>query len=158
MTTIADRISKRWEVHHPALLSAATLVAVLWRGDLAYSYAEASKWHLDQMYTAVFTISTVVTAFLFTFYTFIITGDRGFLAASRSSLPFRQTVDYTLRAIVVGSVLSVATIPMLVVQPVLLKGDLWMFFAAVWAALTVWAVSSFIRAAYLFAIFVGKQH
>lgn len=158
MSTLADRVAKRWEIHHPAIMGGGTLAAVLWRGDLAYAYAEANKWHLDQLYTAVFTVSTVVTAFLFTFYTFIITGERGFLAASRTSIYFKQTVGYTLRAIVVGSLLSAATIPMLVIQPVILAGDPWLFFTAVWAALTVWAGASFTRAAYLFAIFVGKQH
>lgn len=157
MSILTNSAARRWEVHHPLVLSAAAFAGVMWLGDDLYRYATAEKWHLDQAYTTVFTLATVFTAFLFTFYTFIVTADRGFLEAARTSSYFQQTVTYTLRAIVIGSVLCLFTIPMLVVQPAPTTGDPWLIIAAMWAGLTVWAAASFVRAAYLFSIFVANQ-
>lgn len=156
MATRTDRALKRWEIHHPMILSAGTLGAVLWYGPEVFAYAELQQWHIDQLYTCVFTYSTVLTAFLFTFYTFIITGDRGFLTAARETIYFKQTIGYTMKAIMTGAVLSLASVPMLIVQPTPIAGDPWMAYAALWAALTVWSVASFVRAARLFAVFTNR--
>ena len=156
MATVADNVQLRWEIHHPTILALATFVAAMWWGPGAYAHAAKEQWHVDQLYTCVFTLSTVITAFLFTFYTFIITGDRGFLSASRNTTYFKQTISYTFKAIVTGALLAGASIPMLVVQPTPKAGEPWMFAAAAWAALTVWSVSSFVRAAWLFAIFARQ--
>jgi|SRR6185312_2135825 len=156
MTALTVTIQRRWEVHHPMVVSALVFVAVLWWGPGGFSYADRKSWHLDQLYTCIFTYSTVITAFLFTFYTFIITGDRGFLSAARESVYFRQTVSYTFRAILLGAVLSLATIPMLVIQPLPKAGGAWLIYSATWAAVAAWATAAFIRAAWLFAIFARK--
>lgn len=156
MSTLTGELQKRWEIHNPLLFAVPVFALAMWQGPAAFAYADGHKWHIDQLYTCVFTYSTVITAFLFTFYTFIITGDRGFLAAARSSIYFKHTISYTFRAIIVGAILSFVTIPMLIVQPVPAAGDVWVVIAALWAALTVWATASFVRAAWLFAIFAGK--
>jgi hypothetical protein len=155
---IAHRVGKEWEAHHPSLLSALAFGGMLWKGPAAYAYAAEHSWKVDQAYTCVFTLATVFTAFLFTFYTFVVTAERGFLARARASTYFKQMVGYTFSAIAVGAILCVVTIPMLVVQPVPSSGDPWLAVAAVWLGLTVWSGASFIRAAYLFAIFAGSQN
>jgi hypothetical protein len=157
MATIADKASRRWEMHHPALLGALSLGGVMLAGPRAFAYAEMHHWKVDQLYTCVFTLATVFTAFLFTFYTFVVTAERGFLARAKSSIYFKQTVRYTLSAIWVGGIVCAATVPLLVVQPTPTVGDPWLVVVAIWAALTVWACASFIRAAYLFSIFAGNQ-
>jgi hypothetical protein len=158
MTTAAlsDTFHKKWEIHSPMILAAAFFGLAMWKGAAIYEYADKSRWHIDQLYTCIFTFSTVITAFLFTFYTFIITGERGFLSASRNTIYFKQTISYTFKAIVVGTILAFATIPMLVVQPVPKAGEFWMLATSAWGALAVWASTSFVRAAWLFAIFAGK--
>lgn len=158
MATLADRLEREWEVHHPALLSAVALGAILVAGPKIFALAKEEGWKLDQLYTCVFTISTVFTAFLFTFYTFVVTAERGFLGKAKDSTYFKQTVKYTINAIVVGGIVCVLTVPLLIIQPYPKVLDGWLIFAAVWAGFTVWATASFIRAAYLFAIFAGNQH
>ncbi len=129
----------------------------LWAGPQAYALAERSKWHVDELYTCVFTLATVFTAFLFTFYTFVITAERGFLGRAKGSIYFRRTVHYTFVSIWVGAALCLATVPLLVAQPTPGPKDPWLFYVASWAGLTVWASASFVRAAYLFAIFAGHD-
>ncbi len=157
MATLAQRAGRSWELHHPALLGVVALAGVLWAGPYVFTHAEKAKWHLDELYTSVFTLATVFTAFLFTFYTFVITADRGFLGRAKESVYFRRTVHFTFVAIWIGAALCLATIPLLVVQPVPSPKDPWLFYVASWAGLTVWACASFVRAAYLFAIFAGHS-
>jgi hypothetical protein len=157
MATLVDKAARRWEMHHPLAMGALSFVVVLWRGAEAYAFANHHSWKIDQLYTCVFTLSTVFTAFLFTFYTFVITAERGFLGKARNSIYFKRTVSYTLVAIAVGAALCLATVPLLVVQPSPYAGDVWLVYIAFWAALTIWAGASFVRAAYLFAIFAGRQ-
>ena len=153
MATLTDRLLNRWELHHPAILSTATFAVALWKGPRSYALVDTSKLHIDQLYTCMFTYATVITAFLLTFYTFIITGDRGFLPAARESLYFKRTISYTLRAIIFGALLSVVTVPLLIVQPVPKAGETWMIYAAAWFGLTTWATASFIRSSWLFVVF-----
>lgn len=157
MTALADRLGRSWEAHHPMLLSGAAFGGLLIFGPDLYRYADTHKWKIDQFYTSVFTLATVFTAFLFMFYTFAVTAERGFLSRARASTYFKQMVEYTIRAIVVGALLCVLTVPMLVVQPTPAKGDPWLVFAAAWLGLTVWSFASFIRAAYLFIIFASAH-
>lgn len=157
MATLAQKAARQWEVHHPYVLGGLTFVASLVAGPRAFEYAHDHAWKVDQIYTCVFTLSTVFTAFLFTFYTFVVTAERGFLGRARASTYFKQTVRYTLGAIGVGAALCVATVPLLVVQPTPIVGDPWLLAFSAWAALTVWASASFVRAAYLFSIFAGNH-
>jgi hypothetical protein len=157
MTSIADRAARRWELHHPALLAAIGFGVMMLFGAKIYAYADCQNWKIDQLYTCVFTISTVFTAFLFTFYTFVVTAERGFLARAKASIYFKQTVKFTLNAIWVGGILCAATVPLLVVQPVPTVGDPWLVVVALWVAMTIWAGASFVRAAHLFSIFSSNQ-
>lgn len=157
MATMVQKALSRWEMYHPAALGGLAAVALILFGPQAYAHADSQHWKVDQLYTCVFTLATVFTAFLFTFYTFVITAERGFLARAKHTSYFKQTVKYTLTAIWVGGLLCIATVPLLVVQPTPKVGDPWLLFIALWGGLTVWACASFIRAAYLFSIFATNQ-
>jgi hypothetical protein len=157
MTALTPTLARQWEAHHPLALALVACAGAVAFGPRFYLVAAEHAWKVDQIYTCVFTLATVFTAFLFTFYTFVITADRGFIAKVRHTAAFSQTVTYTISAIAVGSILCVATVPLLVVQPSPDYRDPWLIVVALWSALTVGATASFIRAAYLFSIFARNQ-
>lgn len=153
---MAKNAAHRWEKWHPPALAAATTTALwLWGFPLAQQAVER-QWKVDELYTAVFNIAGIYTAFLFTFYSFIATTDRGFIGRSKDSRYYRQTVNYTISALVLGGALCVLTLPILVIEPDL-RSHAGRVVASSWVGLSVWASAAFVRAAYLFTIFARSQ-
>lgn len=129
---------------------------LIW-GDLAMEYMVAARWNVAAIYSSVFDVTTVFTAFLFTFFSIFATTDRGFIGKARGTLPFRRTIDYTISALVLGAGLIVATIPMLIITPMPMEDGLPLVILAAWMGLTIWTASAFTRAAAIFAIF-AREH
>lgn len=127
----------------------------LWGWPLA-QIAVDRHWKLPELYAAVFNIAGIYTAFLFTFYSFIATTDRGFIGRSKDTRYYRQTVTFTISALVVGGTLCVTTLPLLVVEPDL-ASHVGRVVVAAWVGLTIWATAEFVRSAYLFTIFARSQ-
>lgn len=123
-----------------------------------FCYASAHGWKLEELYLASFDFSSVTTSFLFAFYAFVVTAERGFIAKMKSSIYFAQLITYTVRALILGVVLAVASLPMMVIQPVpQARWDTATIEVAAWVFVVVWTVAAFVRAARLFIAFVSVQ-
>lgn len=157
MATIGDRVQKIIEDTYP-------LVAGMLAGGLAlavvpriYYIVQEHDLKIDQAYSGVFGLTTVLTGFLFTFYSFVITTDHGFIGKARSSIYLKRTVTFTITALVAGAIAALGSLPMMVWQPGLDEPLAQVAFA-VWAGVATWALLAFERAARLFIIFTRRHN
>jgi hypothetical protein len=157
MATVADKVARRVEGHYPHTLGLAGAAAMLVFGPKLIAFATSNGWHLDQLYSAVFNLSTVFTGFLFTFYSFIVTTDRGFLGQARQSIYLKRANGFTIVAISAGFILCVLSVPTLVWQPAPLVRNLEMVWLSIWIGNSVWALLAFERATRLFIIFASRH-
>ena len=72
----------------------------------------------------------------------------------RRSIYYKQMLDYTVRALALGVVLAIVSIPMMVVEPLpVSRWDLPTVSIAAWSLITGWTVAAFIRTARIFIVF-----
>lgn len=157
MTTLVNRISFAWEYYHPTILAIFALFLTLGFGPSVIEYLNSNKYSVYEIYSSVFDISSVFTAFLFTFYTFVVTTERGFIAAVKKSRFYKLAVRYTLEALLLGAFLTIFTIPMKVIVPAPTTFDATLFGVALWVALAVWTAAAFVRSSYLFTMLVSQH-
>lgn len=153
---VPKRASKMWENGHPLFLGAVCGLALWVFGWPLVDVSTSSAWNLPALYSAIFSISGIYTAFLFTFYSFIATTDRGFIGKAKDSIYYKRTISFTVSALVLGGILTVLSIPMLLVEPDL-QTEAGRVAIVLWVGLTIWASTAFVRAAYLFVIFATSQ-
>jgi len=124
-----------------------------------FCYAQSQNWKIGEIYVAGFEFSAVATSFLFTFYTFVVTADRGFIARMRNSIYFADLITFTVRALILGTVLAIVSVPMMVMEPAPLTR--WGFEAAevtAWVFLAAWTLAAFVRTTRLFIAFAAADH
>lgn len=147
-----------WEHAYPAVFGAVTAVACLFWGYKLVGIAVDRNWHLDQIYSAALALVAITTGFLATFYGTIQSMTTGFIQQIRQTSKFRLFLAYVRQAIVIGFVVSVFTVPALVVQPMpgptVSQETIW---SALWLGSVVWALASFYRVASLmFFVFEAR--
>jgi hypothetical protein len=122
-------------------------------------YADANSWHFDQIYSAFFGFASITTGFLATFYGTVQSTSIGFIQRIRGTKALSGFLRLTKRAIVMGFVGCVVTVPMLVIQPVPKEQYSAKAFAvALWLGVAVWALSGFWRvASSLFLLFESND-
>jgi len=158
MATTIDRIHAKVEAGYPALIGAVVGVLSLVYAPTAVEQIIARGWDLGNLYSAVFDVSAIVTPFLFTFYSFVVTTDRGFIGRAKGSIYYKTAIRFTVQALVLGGILTIVSIPMMVIEPAPVVRFGWEhFLLAGWAALAVGTLAAFVRAAHLFSIF-ARQH
>jgi hypothetical protein len=132
-------------------------VAVAWWlwGVHLVCLAEINRWHLDQIYTAMFGFTAVTTGFLGTFYCTVHSMTTGFIHRIRNTAVLRVFLRYTRTAIVVGFASSIISMIMMVVTPLPNSRVSWeMACSLMWVFTSIWAVLGFCRvAALLFPLF-----
>lgn len=156
MATIRDAVEKLFEDIYPHVGGVAASVAVFFLSDKLSSIVSAHGLKIDQAYSGIFGLATVLTGFLFTFYSFVITTDHGFIGKARSSRYLQQTAKFTVTALIAGGVASLTSLPMMVWQPKLNWTPGAIAFS-LWAGVAVWSCLAFERAARLFIIFCSRH-
>jgi hypothetical protein len=157
MTMVAHQLEARLEEYGPALLGVAgAIVCIIWGCD-AFAFMSAEGWKIDAIYTSVFSVATVITGFLLTFFMVFITTESGFIGRTRGTLPFKQTVRFALRSIALGAALTVFSIPMMVITPAPQALDITLALVTAWTGLAVWTLASFVRVGGIFVIF-AREH
>ena len=137
------------------LIAAAIIFAV---SPSFFAYADGHNWKIAALYEAGFEFAAVATSFLFTFYTFVVTAERGFIAKMRRTIYFQQLIQYTVTALILGTVLAVISIPMMVIEP--LPQSRWDFQTcsiAAWAFVAVWTLAAFVRTTRVFIAFAAAD-
>jgi hypothetical protein len=122
--------------------------------------AEAISKEVDfgNLYSSVFDWSSIQTGFLFGIFGYIAGKSDGFIASIRNTEEMTEFLGYQKRAMLLGFLLTFASIPMMVTN---LSFDsssslnYWLF--TVWAALAVWAFLAFLRVAYIFGIVIKTR-
>lgn len=158
MAMLVERAGMLWEANFPIGLAFLAGVATFAFGPKAFACIIQNSWKVDVVYSSVFDIVSIFTAFLMTFYTLVITTDRGFIGRAKDSRPYRSLLAYTIRALGLGSALILLSVPIMLVEPAPTShSDPSLYAVAIWCALSVWTAAAFVRAAHLFAIF-AKEH
>ena len=163
MTVVAapyQRVSALIERWTPFAVGVISALATYRWGYLFFSAAELNGWDYGVIYSSVFDVTSIFTAFLFAFYSFILTQEIGFVARMRKTISYKMTIRFTLSALYLGGILIVYSIPMMVISPSPPQGtSLAQLLVAIWAGLTFWSMLSFARAAWLFSVFAvrGRQ-
>lgn len=158
MATIADRFVANVEASYPMLLGAIGAAASFVYAPDAIAHMIAAKWSVGAVYSSVFNVAAITTPFLFTFYSFVVTTDRGFIGRAKGSVYYAATVRFTVWALIFGAALTLASIPMIVIEPKPSGISEWSNLAlAAWVGFAIWTFGAFVRAAFLFSIFV-QQH
>lgn len=108
---------------------------------------------LTNLYSAVFSWSSIQTGFLFSIFGFVASKGDGFIGKIQSTSALRQFIIYTRGSIHIGFLLTFYSIPMSVLDIKLDKvGEVGTAVTALWWGLSIWAFFSFIRVAYMFGI------
>lgn len=134
---------------HLALGVIGFFVAVIF-SHLPFAYIVAKDWDYGSIYTSIFDLSTVYSALMFGFVTYLKTSQSKFLEKISPRL-LHGAVRYARHAYSLGVSVIVVSIPFIVLKPVpetpLSASS---FFFAAWFGLTVSAVFASVRASRLF--------
>lgn len=152
------KVERLWENFHPAIIGTASTLLCLTKGKEITTFLEDNGAKFDQLYSSVFNVASIFTAFLFTFYTFIATADRGFLSAAKKTSYYKRSVKFTVEALIWGSLLCLATIPMLMMQPKPSQHTAHLVFFSIWFGISAVSISQFVRATNLFIILANRQN
>ena len=139
----------------PLFFGILSLVALIhFRTDLTAQYIQLG-WKLENLYSAVFGWASIQTGFLFGVYGFVVGNTDGFISEVRGTRAMSRFVGYTLRATLIGFILTLATMPLIVADPSLTQeSGLVYYLIAAWLAIFVWAFMAFLRVAYIFGLIV----
>jgi hypothetical protein len=154
-----SRILPIWEQYYPLIFGILSAAVWLMLGCKVVSFFEHSNWHLDQIYVSFFGFASIATGFLATFYGTIQSISTGFIQRIRGTKALSGFLRLTKRAIIMGFVGCIVTVPMLVIQPVPKERySLETFAVALWLGIAVWAISGFWRvASSLFLLFESSE-
>ncbi|TNC16424.1 hypothetical protein FF100_04040 [Methylobacterium terricola] len=155
MATLVSRVEVAWDRYYPILCGLSSSIAFLALGRQGMQYMVDNQWEIANIYGDAFNFFGVLTAFLFTFYTFVVTADRGFIGKMKGTYPYRCLISYTLRALFLAGLVTVASIFLHVAKPAPVHFGPSFYWLAAWVGSVVWAAVSFIRAAHLFSVFAN---
>lgn len=92
--------------------------------ELIASCFSDKGWKLDSYYSAIFNWSAFQGAFLFSVYAFFLSRSEPFIKAVAATQPFRELRQYVLRALWLSMLLSLASLPAIVIAPPIKVGSL----------------------------------
>jgi hypothetical protein len=139
---------------YPLFCGVVAAVVVFAVSPHFFTYAADMKWNLGSLYLAGFDFAAVATSFLFTFYTFVVTAERGFIIRMKKSIYYSLLITYTVRALTLGVILALVSLPLMVIGPAPeSRWDNATILIAIWAFIAVWTVAAFIRTTRLFIAF-----
>jgi len=116
-----------------------------------YEQSTVIKW--DNLYTAVFDWAAIQTGFVFGVYGFVIGSPSKFMQAIEETAVFKRFKLGIVTSLVAGSILTVLSLPLLIfpLKP-FASGDVAKFLLFAWFALFIYALVSFFKTTYLFAL------
>jgi len=134
------------------LLGLVSFVACLfWRQEIGANF-HTHLWNISNFYTAVFDWAAIQSGFLFGVYTYVVSKSAGFVGAIRETSAYAEMVFFIRSIFYLVFALTVLSIPLLIVtpEPNASLGLPTLIFA-LWVALVVYTLFSFIRIIRAFA-------
>ena len=111
----------------------------------------ANGWQISNLYSAVFNWSAIQTGFAFGVYGFVVGKSEGFIQEVRETVAMKRFLGYVKRANIGGFILTIASLPLTVVNPLPTeRGSLDFILLMGWFALFIWTFLAFLRIAYSF--------
>lgn len=142
----------------PFLSGIGCFMALSWCKAEILMLVENKTLVMNNLYTAIFDWSAIQTGCLFAIYGFVAGKSDGFIGAIRHTITMQQYNSYLKRAIVIGFVLTVVSIPLIVTNFNLdAAPPIWYSVVAAWFSLFVWAFFAFARVAFVFGILVRTR-
>lgn len=81
------------------------------------------------------------------------------MAEIRGTMPMKQFLGYTKRAVAMGFVLTFLSMPLMVAAPQITTPSTLMYLSiTLWFALFIWAFLAFARVAYLFGLMLKPEN
>jgi hypothetical protein len=158
MATLLDRISLHWETRYPVLSALVCALLGYFYAPDALHYVHQKQWAIENIFVAVFTLSTVIAGFGFAVYTFLLTTESGFIGRVKNSIYYRHLLTYVLWATALSAALAVMSIPGTVVKDAPDHGSIHAIYVGLWLGVCAWTFSAFFRAARLFSVFAREHH
>lgn len=114
-------------------------------GPNVFSYSEVHGIHLENSYTPVAGVFAIIAGFLAAFY-----GSVQALADSRlkriaKTTTFTRFIGYIKEATIAGFLLSILSIPLIILSPTGITTFLERFGLGLWCGLSVYALLAFVR-------------
>ena len=144
--SLLSELRSTWESVYPIIFALGAVAFWCLAGKHLVAVSEAKRWHLDQLYTAIFGLLSITTGFLATFYGTIQSMSEGFIKMIKNTNVMSKFLRFTKRAIITGFIVSILTIPMLVTTP--LPQERWslaFIWVGIWCGLAVYAICTFLR-------------
>ena len=130
-------------------------LAYLFFGLEFFEIAKENMWSINSIYASVFDMSSIVCAFLFSFFVFVKTTTNRYLDAARGSNTYNKLLKYFVSSIVSSFALSVVTIPFLVVNPAPTQISQISYLTVFpWVLLSGYVFAAVIRSAYHFVVVI----
>lgn len=139
------------ERYGPITVALASFLALLsFKADIVENFADGS-WKADGLYGAVFAWASIQIGFAFGVYGFVAAKSTEFIAASEQTTAMSRFMDYVRKANISSFVLTVFSLPLIVISPDLKKPDPMVYVGvAFWFSIFIWTFLTFLRIAYSF--------
>ena len=116
-----------------------------------FNKVRSAEWAVDSLYAAIFDVSSIVCAFLFSFLVFIRTTENTFLSGFRTDKAYSIMNRHFLMSISGSFLLTLYTVPLLVVVPcpvATMQLSFWVLL--IWWAFVGYVVAATFRSGYQF--------
>lgn len=136
----------------PLAISASCAVAIyILAPAIIAKFNLPEGWQVSSLYGAVFNWSAIQTGFSFGVYGFVVGKNDGFVQEIRDKLAMHRFLGYVRRANIGGFALTVASLPLAIVNPPIADPGSIIFLAILaWFWLFLWTFLAFLRVAYGF--------
>lgn len=145
------------EIWLPRIMFVLTFAGFFWYGPGWVSKAQGASINLENFYTSIFGVATVLTGFLATFYGIIATSPTRFMQRLKRTHAFAKCKKLIKNAMGYGFALTLVSIPFIIFAPLptdRLTGGNFTFSA--YSAYTLWTLTAFYRAASSFFVMVEE--
>ena len=135
----------------PIILAGLSLILMSCSKRSIVAEFAAENWKAEGLYSAIFAWASIQIGFAFGVYGFVVGQSKGFMEAIRNTTAMNRFITYVKRANVSSFLLTIFSIPLIVVSPDL-KDPSGPEYALVslWFSLFVWTFLTFLRIAYGF--------
>jgi len=139
------------ERHGPGVCAFAALLALsVWKPDIIEQFSK-QNWRADGLYTAVFSWASIQIGFAFGVYGFVAARSSEFIKAMKETKAMERFVGYVKRANLSSFVLTLTSLPLIVVSPELKAPSAGTYLlVSIWFSIFVWTFFTFLRIAHSF--------
>lgn len=124
-------------------------------GEAALRLMAGRGWNIPSIYSSVFDLFSILTGLLFAVYGIVLTGANPFMVSLRRTRVYARYRGELRRSIYLGFAVTLATVPLLIVEPKEVAAGSWLGLAlSLWAGCVVSGFHLFVRVARNFIVMV----